>query len=135
MKTRSTIASVALIFTMAGVCPARTWTSADGKNTFEGEFVSATETRVTVERSNGKITFDISKLSDADKEFIKEESARAAAAAAAKEASEKLKEAPVPKALSRKLVKLDADGKRYEKFELEDGVIPQYYIIYFSASW
>ncbi len=135
MKTRSTITLGALVLAMAGVCSARTWTSSDGKNTFEGEFVSATETRVTVDRSNGKITFDISKLSDADKEFIKEELAKAAAAAAAKEASEKLKDAPIPKALSRKLVKLDDAGKRYEKFDLADGVIPQYYIVYYSASW
>ena len=114
---------------------ARTWTSADGKNTFEGEFVSATETRVTVNRNNGKITFDISKLSDDDQTFIKEETATAEAAAKAKAESDKLKDAAIPKALSRKLVKLDASGKRYEKFELADGIIPKYYVVYYSASW
>lgn len=135
MNAKYTIKLGVLLLAMAGVCSARTWTSADGKNTFEGELVSATESKVTVKRSNGKITFDISKLSEADKEFIKEETARMAAAAAAKEASEKLKDAPIPKALSRKLVKLNDAGKRYEKFDLADGVIPQYYIVYYSASW
>jgi uncharacterized protein YdeI (YjbR/CyaY-like superfamily) len=135
MKIKSTITCGALALALASVCSARTWTSADGKNTFDGEFVSATETKVTVKRLNGKITFDIVKLSEADREFIKEEVANAAAAAAAMEASAKLKDAPIPKALSRKLVKLDAAGKRYEKFDLTDGVIPQYYIVYYSASW
>ncbi|MGI9240721.1 MAG: hypothetical protein ACR2RV_07965 [Verrucomicrobiales bacterium] len=135
MKTKSTITLGALILAMAGICSARTWTSADGKHTFEGDFVSATAAKVTVKRSRGNITFDISKLSDTDKEFIKEESARIAADAVAKEASEKLKGAPIPKALSRKLVKLDDAGKRYQKFDLAEGVIPQYYIVYYSASW
>lgn len=124
-----------MVLAMAGTGGARTWTSADGKNTFEGEFVSATETRVTVDRKNGKITFDISKLSEEDQAFVKEEVAKAAATAKAKAESEKLKSAAIPKALSRKLVKLDEDGKRYEKFELSDGIIPKYYLVYYSASW
>ena len=38
-------------------------------------------------------------------------------------------------AQARAIVKLDADGKKYTDFNLEDGIIPKYYILYFSASW
>ena len=133
-RTILTLGAVALAF--AGSSFARTWTSADGKNTFEGDFISATDTKVTVNRSNKKITFDISKLSSDDQTWIKEELERQAAEAKAKEESEKLLKAKLPKALSGKLVKLDEDGKKYEKHDLsEDGTVPKYYLIYFSASW
>ena len=90
---------------------------------------------MTIKRSNGPITFSLSKLCTDDQAFVKEAAENAVAGAKAKEASEKLKNAKIPKALSGKLVKLDATGKKYEKFSLEDGVIPKYYILYFSASW
>jgi len=132
MKTKTHITLGAVLLTLAGSALARTWTSADGKNTFEGDFVSATETRVTVNRDNGsKISFDLVKLSDEDQEFVKEEAERVAATAAAAAESEKLKSAVIPKAISSKLVKLD--GKRLKKSKLE--VIPKYYFLAYSASW
>jgi len=135
MKLKSIFVSCSLALAIAGACHARTWTSADGKSTFEGDFVSATDTKVTVKRSNKDMTFDISRLSTEDQSFIKEEVEKADAAAKAKEESEKLKESKIPKALAGKLVKLDSSGKKYEKFELADGIVPKYYLVYFSASW
>lgn len=120
---------------LAGSAQARTWTSADGKSTFEGELVSSTGSEVTVMRSNKNLTFTLDKLSEADQAYVREEAEKAAASAAAKAEADKLKEAKIPKALSRKLVKLDAEGKKYADFNLEDGIIPKYYIVYFSASW
>ncbi len=120
---------------LAGSAQARTWTSADGKSTFEGELVSSTGSEVTVMRSNKNLTFTLDKLSEEDQAYVREEAEKAAASAAAKAEADKLKEAKIPKALSRKLVKLDAEGKKYADFNLEDGIIPKYYIVYFSASW
>jgi hypothetical protein len=124
-----------MMLAMAGTGLARTWTSADGKSTFEGDLVSSTDREVTVKRSNKNLTFTLDKLSEADQAYIREEAEKAAANAAAKAESDKLKEAKIPKALAGKLEKLDADGKKYADFNLEDGVIPKYYIVYFSASW
>lgn len=132
MKLRFTITISALALAMAGSGLARTWTSADGKNTFEGEFVSATDSNVTVKRANGKVTFAIAKLSDDDQAFIQEQVAAAAEEAAAKAESEKLKEAAVPKAIMGKMVKLDGKSlKRADEME----VVPEYYFLAYSASW
>lgn len=135
MKLKMKLTFCAAALALAGVCHARTWTSADGQKTFEGDYVSATDTMVTIKRDGKNISFDLSKLSAEDQTFIKEETEKAAADAKANDESEKLKEAAIPKALSGNLVKLDSEGKKYEKFDLADGVIPKYYIIYFSASW
>jgi hypothetical protein len=121
MKRKREILTMGVVMAMATTALARTWTSSDGKNTFEGDFVSATDSKVTVDRARGEITFDISKLSDADQTFVRRSSAAFQKA--------------LPKALSGKLVKLDSEGKRYEKFELSDGVAPKYYLVYYSASW
>lgn len=133
MKIKRTILTLgAAAFAFAGSSFARTWTSSDGKNTFEGDFVSATDTKVTVNKSNKKITFDIVKLSSDDQTWIKEEVERLAAVAKAKEESEKLASAAIPKAIKSKLVKLD--GKRLKKAKLPE-IIPKYYFLAYSASW
>jgi hypothetical protein len=56
---------------------ARTWTSADGKSTFEGNLVAydAGTGEVTVDRGENKMTFDQTLLSDKDIEFLKSEKA------------------------------------------------------------
>ena len=136
MKRKPTILTLgSMVLAMTSTALARTWTSADGQNTFEGDLVSSTATEVTVKRSNKNITFTLDKLSEADQAYVREEAEKAAAMAEAKAEADKLKEAKIPKALARKLVKLDAEGKKYSDFNLEDGIIPKYYIVYFSASW
>ena len=71
MKTLTT-ALCSLLFASSLV--ARTWTSSDGKP-LEAEFISATETEITLKRdSDGKtFTIPLSKLSDSDQEFAKEQ--------------------------------------------------------------
>lgn len=63
---------LAAIFTPS--IQARTWTSTDGK-TLEAEFISATGLEVTIKRdSDGRtFTMPISRLSEADQAFIREE--------------------------------------------------------------
>lgn len=57
-----------------GLLPARTWTSADGSKTFEGElgrYDKATGKVTVILKRNGRsTTFAIDKLSDADKSFL-----------------------------------------------------------------
>lgn len=108
---------------------ARTWTSAaDASKTFEGEFVSESAGKVTVRKENGQqMTFPLDKLSEADQTWVAETKAAATRA-------EKLKSAAVPAGILGKLVRLD--GKRLKKYDLEaDKGIPEYYVVYYSASW
>ena len=59
---------------LAAPCHSRTWTSSDGK-TLEAEFVSATDTEVTLKRDkDGKtFTLPLSRLSKDDQTFVKEQ--------------------------------------------------------------
>lgn len=132
MKLKPIITLSALVLAMAGSSLARTWTSADGKNTFEGDFVSATDTEVVVKRSGRNIKFAISKLSADDQQFVKDSVAVAAAEAKALAESAKYKAGAVPKGISSKLQKLD--GKSFKKAPLGE-VVPKYYFLAYSASW
>jgi len=132
MKLKPTITISALVIAMAATSWARTWKSADGKSTFEGDFVSATDTRVTVKRSNGNITFNLEKLSADDIAYVKDEVAKAESNAQASAESEKLKSAAVPKGIAGKLMKLD--GKRLKKAG-DPEIVPKYYFLAYSASW
>ena len=72
---------VALLLAVAGTCPApaqgddavlRTWTSADGR-TLEASFVSATDTAVTVRRSDGRrLDLPLAQISEKDQAWVKQ---------------------------------------------------------------
>jgi hypothetical protein len=68
---------LAIILLTALGAHARTWTSADGKSTFEGELIEykADTNEVTVDRGGKRITFKQEMLSDADIAFLKTEKA------------------------------------------------------------
>lgn len=60
----------ALALTCAHAAP-RTWRSADGSKTFDGEFIKREGTAVTISQSGGKeITFDIARLHADDQKWI-----------------------------------------------------------------
>lgn len=60
----------ALILTCANAAP-RTWRSADGSKSFDGEFVKREGTAVTVVQATGKeITFDMTKLHPEDQKWV-----------------------------------------------------------------
>ena len=105
---------------LAGVVSAsgRTWTSADESRVVEGNFkgFNAEEKLVSIEVEGQVVTFDLDKLSEKDQSFVKSQT---------KEVDMK---AIVSKAPLHRLV----DGKFADaKFESE----PEYYLVYFSASW
>lgn len=115
-----------------GVCSARTWTSADGKKTFEADFRSFNPTtgEVAVVKNGQMLKFKKEMLSEADIKFVTEFKKESGSPAELVEA--KLAE----QAVGAKLVKTDLhrlDGKRFKKTTME--AAPEYYLLYFSASW
>ena len=116
----------------AGFASARVWTSADGTKTFEGEFKAydAENKKVTVILRNGKrLTFDVAKLSEKDITFIEEQGKEANQA----NAGDALKEQAIGAGLTKKGILQILDGKKYKDFTLTKA--PEYYILYFGASW
>lgn len=121
-----TIASLALL----GSGWARTWTSADGSKTFEGDFVSIDDTSVTVKRGFKTLTFKLALLSEDDQKWAKEEGAKMAAAANDDAAATEFSESDLGKAF-KKTQKFD--GRKFAKHKLEGA--PKYFLIYLGASW
>lgn len=76
-------AGAASLLLLCSVSQARTWTSADGNKTFEGELLSYDEASgsVTVDMNGRKMTFKQEVLSAADIAYCKEEGIKLAAAA------------------------------------------------------
>lgn len=114
-----------------GILSARTWTSADGSKTFEGEFKSYDKDteKVTVIMRNGRsMTFDTAKLSETDQEWIQEQPGADGGGNA--EDLEEFQNSELGKALKDMKI---LDGRRFAKYEYTSP--PDYYILYFSASW
>jgi hypothetical protein len=110
---------------------ARTWTSADGSKTFEGTLRSYDSGKgtVTVFMSTGRLmTFPQDKLSEDDIKFLQEWEAEKNKPDPAEAAASSVVGKKVTKAKLHRL-----EGKRYEKAELTKA--PEYYILYYSASW
>jgi hypothetical protein len=116
-----------------GVLQARTWTSADGKKTFEGTLKSWDESAgtVTVVMATGRtVTFDLAKLSEADQSFLKEQPVGEAGVQDGDVAAAEFEKTVIGKAL-RKMEILE--GKSFKKHEFTKP--PEFYILYYSASW
>ena len=111
---------------------ARTWTSADGSKTFEGDLRSYNPAtgEVTVLINGRATTFQESVLSEADRAFLKESGSNPASSSP--DPSGALEKQKVgAQVLKAKLHRLD--GERYKRADLAKA--PEYYIMYFSASW
>ena len=132
-----TIPITALLLALAtgAFAESRTWTSADdASKTFEGELVSFAKGSVTIKRKDGKpLTVPDTKLSQADRDFVAAEQEKLAAAAKAKDAAVKLKTSPMGAGLSGKVVKLE--GKSFKKHDIFATKAPEYYLLYWGASW
>ena len=116
---------------------ARTWTSDDGLKTFKGDFKSFDESKneVTVLRGYKAVKFPLDKLSGADRTWVKEQAAEEAAKEAelaAPTLEDQLAEQTVGSNLNSKTLSR-LEGKRFKKAELTK--VPEYYILYFTASW
>ncbi len=119
-----------------GAVSARTWTSANGKNTFEGELKSFDKEndKVTIVYRNGRtVTFGTHRLSEADKTFLEENGKAAVDAAAPAKVEASLKEQKIGKHLAKKGILSKLEGETFANFQLEKA--PEYYLVYFSASW
>ena len=119
-----------------GAVSARTWTSANGKNSFEGELKSFDKENntVTIVYRNGRtVTFGTQKLSEADRTFLEENGKAAADAADPVDVEAALKEQKIGKPLAKKGILSRLECEKFANFQLEKA--PQYYLVYFSASW
>lgn len=115
----------------SGFAAARTWTSADGAKTFEGDFESydAVANKVTVTKAGRAMTFSLSIVSDDDQAWIKEQPSKQDLDAAAEGLTE-FNESDLGKTLG-KMQRLE--GKSFKKYEYESA--PKYFILYYSGSW
>jgi hypothetical protein len=126
-----TLLAIPILIALSLPLSARTWTSADGSKTFEGEIRSYDEAggKVTVLLKSGRpLTFDQAKLSEDDITFCKEWHAEANKPDPTEALEAQALGSKIAKAKLHKLV-----GKKFAKAELE--FAPEYYILYFSGSW
>ena len=108
-----------------GLVAGRTWTSATGSNTFEGDFKSfdAISGKVTVTKTNGRsMTFSLDILSEADQTWVKEQPSAAS--------NEAFMDSEIGKSLKELKI---LEGRTFKKYAYEEA--PEYFILYFSASW
>lgn len=126
MKIILTIA----VISFASSVHARTWTSSNGVTTFEAEYVSSTERSLVFIHKGKKETIRISRLSEADKKWIEQEQQRDTAPRK-KIIYRSLKDQKVGKKLINQTFRL-----KNNQFVTENiRQVPQYYYLYFSASW
>ena len=89
---------------------------------------------VTIVYRNGRtVTFGTQKLSEADRTFLEENGKAAADAADPVDVEAALKEQKIGKPLAKKGILSRLEGEKFANFQLEKA--PQYYLVYFSASW
>ncbi len=103
---------------------ARTWTSADGKSHFQGEYISSTENTVTVIKNGRKRTFKLSLISEADRTWIKKEASKT-------NNNGSIRGQRLSKKLKGKTVLFI--GGKFLKHDTKKN--PDYYFVYYSASW
>jgi hypothetical protein len=136
MKLKYLLAAGMAVTLGIGLVSARTWTSADGSKKFEGELKTYDKEagKVTVIMRNGRsLSFDITKLSDGDKTYLDENGNAAGGADGGDNVAEALKAQKIGSKLGKKGILEKIDGKKFAAYELTKA--PEYYVVYFSASW
>jgi hypothetical protein len=118
-------------------CPlyARTWKSADGTKSFEGTLRSYDKNRgtVSVVTNEGKLlNFNQSFLSGEDREFLVSQEAAKSTPAQPADFTAELEKTKVGKQVSDAKLKL-VEKKGFASAKLAKA--PEFYILYFSASW
>ncbi len=120
---------------ISGSVFAKTWKSADGSKTFEATFRSYDKNRgtVSVVTQDGKLlTFKQEILSGEDREFILSQEAAQSSPAQPADFTAELEKTKVGKQVANAKLKL-VDKKRFASAKLAKA--PEFYILYFSASW
>ena len=135
MKINKILAVGALSLLLVNSGWARTWTSADGTKTFEATYRSFNKAtgQVNVVMNGSLKTFDQSLLSEADRKFIAAEMAKAETSSGSSDKSEALKEQVVGAQLLKGKPE-QINGKKFKRVS-EFAKAPEFYILYFSASW
>lgn len=126
MKLTLTLAAII----MAGPLQARTWTSSNGVTTFEGEYVSSTTRSLIFIHKGKKENIRVSRLSAADQTWIEQERQRDAAPRK-KKSYRSLRDQKVGKKLINQTFRVK--GNQFVTENIRK--VPQYYYLYFSASW
>jgi len=143
-KLLITSALTLLLAGLAGLAGARTFTSAGGSKTFEAELrrFNKEAKEVTVMMRNGKIlTFALNKLSEEDQKWLEEQPEKPSAPAGGRlgggdsalgggDVKAQLEAQKIGKNLLRGLRKLK--GRSMHRYKMTK--VPEYYILYFSAS-
>jgi len=124
----STLVSLGLTAGLLTGQDVRTWTSAeDATKQFQGTLVEAKGGQVTIKQANNKVvTFAQTKLSDGDQKYLADQAEAKAKAASAQTS-------PMAVALKGKTVALD--GKKLKKKDFLATKNPEYYLLYWGASW
>lgn len=119
----------------ASFAEVRKWTSADdASKSFEGEMTATKGDTVTIKMKSGRVMHvPLSKLSPEDKDYVAAQAKAKEEEAAAAGAAEKLKTSEVGKAIGGKTVILD--GKKLKKHDVFAAKAPEYYLLYWGASW
>ncbi|MFC4995149.1 hypothetical protein [Rubritalea tangerina] len=137
MNSKLLVLASATSLLLGASLQARTWTSSDGMKTFEASFKSYdSETKqVTVIRKYKNMKFALDVLSEADQKWVKQKVAEETKKKELQDApsiTEQLAEQVVGRHLTDKTLSR-LEGKRFVKAQLEK--VPEYYILYFTASW
>jgi len=111
---------------------ARTWTSADGEKHFAGIYLHSDASSLTVSMSGKEATFKLDLVSKEDREWVKTEEKRLADA--------EKKDTPEKPTLADQYIGKKLMGKtssiRVDKFHpTNTNKVPEYYFLYYSASW
>lgn len=124
MKSALILATITSTIFISSV-HARTWTSAEEDKTFEGRYIKHDDTNVTVMKSGRKVSFPLSMLSETDQTWVSEQKTEPDTA------DEPGELGSIGKKLKGKLVQLK--GRRFSR--MKPTKTPEYYLLYFSASW
>ena len=127
---KRTLSLIAILGLITSSLHARTWTNADGSKTFEGKYLSSTTTTVKVLKNGKSLTVQLDLLSQEDKKWVATEVERLDAEKN-KPKEVDAEESPVGALLAKKVKRFEK--KSYKKAELTKN--PEFYLIYFSASW
>lgn len=116
---------------------ARTWTSSDGTKSFEADYIGHTDSAVSIIKDSKKITFPLNLLSEADQAWTRAHGTETANTASApkntlkKETVATTSSSSLTQNINKHLKKFD--GKSFKEHNLDNK--PEYYLVYFSASW
>ncbi len=120
---------IATLLTLGSLADARTWTNSDGTLEFEGEIQSYNpkSQEVTILVEDQTVVFSQDKLSAKDQEFLKNWTPPTP-----EPEQPQAEEDLIPRLLKNDVLSVLKENS-FQAAQLEKS--PQYYLLYFSASW